>query len=187
MLFRSLFTEAIACTQRSGDRLVAYYLHTEFGVHALRTENITAARAHLQQATQAMRAIGDENTHLSINMGWVLRQESDRDGARSSFSEALRMSRRNGDRAGIAYASLGLACLAADTGDWDRAALLHGVAQAFLDPTGLPWQELEARYRGDSLDQLRAHLGRQRFERAYAQGMALTSFEASELASGRGG
>jgi hypothetical protein len=42
------------------------------------------------------------------------------------------MSRRNGDRSGIALAGLGLACLAADAGDWHRAAMLHGVAQAFL-------------------------------------------------------
>ena len=83
-----------------------------------------------------MRAIGHEAPTLSINLGWVLRQDNDPDGARSSFEAALRMSRRNGDRYGIAYASLGLACLAADAGDWHRAAVLHGVAQAFLDRTG---------------------------------------------------
>jgi hypothetical protein len=94
------------------------------------------------------------------------------------------MSRRNGDRPGIAYASLGLACLAADTGDWHRAAVLHGVAQAFLDPTGLPWEELEARYRRDSLDKVRAHLGQEHFERANAKGIALSSDEALDLASG---
>jgi hypothetical protein len=32
----------------------------------------------------------------------------------------------------MAYAILGLACLAGDAGDWDQAALLHGAAQAFL-------------------------------------------------------
>ena len=94
------------------------------------------------------------------------------------------MSRRNGDRAGIACASLGLACLAADADDWRRAAVLHGVAQAFLDPSGLPWDEPEMRYRQDSLGQLRAHLGQQQFERAYASGMALSSDEAFHLALG---
>jgi hypothetical protein len=84
------------------------------------------------------------------------------------------MSRRIGDRSGIAYASLGLACLAADAGDWHRAAVLHGVAQAFLDPTGQPWEELEARYRQDSLAQARAHLGQGQFESAYSMGMALS-------------
>jgi hypothetical protein len=38
----------------------------------------------------------------------------------------------DGNRSGLAYASLGLACLAADAGDWYRARQLHGIAQVFL-------------------------------------------------------
>jgi hypothetical protein len=95
------------------------------------------------------------------------------------------MSRRTGVHVAIAYASLGLACVAADTGDWHRAAMLHGVAQAFLEPTGQPWEELEARYQQDSLDQVRAHLGQEESERAYARGMALSFDEALDLASER--
>lgn len=133
-----------------------------------------------------MRATGDKNDYVAINMGWVLRQDHDPDGARASFQSALRDSRRSGNRSGIAYASLGLACLAADTGDWQRAAVLHGVAQAFLDPTGRRWDELlEAGYRQDSLHHVRAHLGQEQFERAHARGIALSSDEALELASGK--
>jgi predicted ATPase len=180
-----LFTEAIACTQRSGDHLFADYLNTYAGLHALRAGDIPAARVYLQQAAQAMQLTGCEGGVLSINMGWLLREENDPDAARSSFEEALRISRRHGDRYGIATASLGLACLATDTGDWHRAAVLHGVAQAFLDPTGQPWEELEARYRRDSLDQVRAQLGQEQFERAHARGMALSPGKALDLASGR--
>jgi hypothetical protein len=113
----------------------------------------------------------------------VLRQDNDPDGARSSFEAAVRISRRNGDRFGIAYASLGLACLAADAADWQRAAMLHSVAQAFLDPTGQPWEELEAHYRQDSLDQVRAHLGHEQLDLAHAKGAALSFDEALDLAS----
>jgi len=135
---RPLLTEAIACTQRSGDHLVASFLNSGAGVSALRAGDIPAARAHVDEAVQARQAIGGQDPSASINMGWVLRQDKDPDGARSSFEAVLRMSRRIGDRCGIAYASLGLACLAADAGDWHRAAVLHGVAQAFLGPTGQP-------------------------------------------------
>jgi predicted ATPase/DNA-binding XRE family transcriptional regulator len=182
---RPLFAEAIACTQRSGDHLIAYFLTNYAGAQALRAGDITAARAHLQQAAQAMRAVGGETMDLPVNMGWVLRQDSDPDGARSSFEAALRISRRNGDRFGIAYASLGLACLAADAGDWHRAAALHGGAQTLLDRAGQPWGEPEARYRQDSLDQVRAYLGPEQFERAYARGMALSSDEVLHLVSER--
>ena len=180
-----LFTEAIACTLRSGDHLVAGFLLTNASVHALRAGDIPAARAYLQQAAQATQTIGGNDLHQSINMGWVLRQDHDPDGARSSFETALRLSRRSGDRADVAYASLGLACLAADEGDWPRAAMLHGVAQAFLDRTGLPWEELEARYRRDSLEQVRAHLGQDQLEQAHAASMALSFGEVLDLASGK--
>jgi predicted ATPase/class 3 adenylate cyclase len=180
-----LFTEAIACTLRSGDHLVAGFLLNNASVHALRAGDIPTARAYLQQAAQAVQTIGGDDLHQSINMGWVLRQDHDPGGARSSFEKALRLSRRSGDRADVAYASLGLACLAADEGDWHRAAVLHGLAQAFLDRTGLPWEELEARYRRDSLAQVRAHLGQHQFERARARSTALSFDEAFDLASGK--
>jgi predicted ATPase/DNA-binding SARP family transcriptional activator len=178
-----LFTEAIAGTLRTGDHLFAYHLTNYAGVHALRAGDIPAARAYLLQAADAMHAIKTEDPHLSINMGWVLRQDGNPGGARDSFRGALRRSRRNGDHYGIAYASLGLACLAADTGDGPRAAVLHGVAQAFLSRTGLPWEELEARYRRDSLDQVCALIGQEEFERAHARGMAIRGDEAFSLVS----
>jgi hypothetical protein len=103
------------------------------------------------------------------------------------FEAALRIGRRNGDNWQMAGAILGLACLAGDAGDWDRAAALHGVAQAFLDRTGNRWEEIDARYRRDSLDQMRAHLGDEQLERAYAQGMALSLEKALDLALGKAG
>ena len=120
----------------------------------------------------------------SCRRAWVTccaRRETS-DGARSTFEAALRSARRNGSNIGMAWAVLGLACLAGDAGDWDRAAALHGVAQAFLDRTGNPWQEVPARARRDSLDQARAHLGDEQLERVYATGMALSLEKALELA-----
>jgi predicted ATPase/class 3 adenylate cyclase len=182
---RALITEAVAATQRSGDHRLAGLLTDNAGVHALLAGDIPAARAYLEQAAEAMQALGDEDLPTPINMGWVLRQDDDPDGARSSFQTTLRISRRTGHRFYSANASLGLACLAADEGDWHRAATLHGVAQAFLERAGQRWQELEARYRRDSIDQVRAHLGQERLERALVTGMALSSDEAFDLASGK--
>jgi hypothetical protein len=86
---------------------------------------------------------------------------------------------------GLAEASLGLACVAADLGDCDRAATLHGTAQAFAERAGQPWQEPEASYRRDSLHAVRTSLGEQRFERAYAKGMTLSPDQAIDLALGK--
>jgi hypothetical protein len=101
------------------------------------------------------------------------------------FEAGLRTARRNGYRSGMAYASLGLACLAADAGNWYRAGQLHAVAQAFLGRAEEPWQEPEARYRRESLGDVRARLGDEQADQAYAQGMALSLDQALDLARGK--
>ena len=183
--YRQLFAEAIACTRRSGDQLMSRYLYNNAGVQALQAGDIPAARAHLDAAARAMQAIGENSAIVPLNLGWVLRQEGDPDAARSMFGASLRTARRNGDRAGIGYASLGLACLAADRGDWHQAGQLHGVAQAFLDRAGEPWQDPEARYRRESLAGVRARLGADQADRAYAEGIAFSIDEAHDLARGQ--
>jgi predicted ATPase/class 3 adenylate cyclase len=180
----NLFDEAIACTQRSGDQLFAYILHNNAGVHALRASDIPAARGHLEAAVQAARAYGEKSNTVAINLGWVRRHDGDRDGARSSFEDALRISRRNGEHSDIAYALLGLACLAADAGAWSRACVLHGAAQTALDRTGEAWQEPEERYRRESLAQVRTHLDHSGQD--YARGAALSTDEALGLACPEG-
>jgi predicted ATPase/class 3 adenylate cyclase len=182
-----LFAEATACTQRSGDQLVVGLLHNNAGAHALRDGNVAAARAHLERAAQAMAKIGANNQFVSVNLGWVLRQESDPRGAQDIFEACLRTSRRSGERSGLAYAGLGLACAAADLADWARAASLHGIAQTLVERTGEPWQEPEAGYRLESLGQVRASLGEKQLERAYATGLALSLDQALDLALGRTG
>jgi predicted ATPase/class 3 adenylate cyclase len=182
-----LFAEALACTERSGDHFINSGLHSNAGAAALEAGDIPAARAHLEAAAQAAQQIGYEDAILSVILGMMLRAEGDADGARSALESALRIGRRNGDAWSMAFAVFYLACLAGDAGDWDRAAALHGVAQALQDRTGHPWQELEARSRRDSVDQARAHLGDEQLERAYAHGMALSLDKALDLALPKAG
>jgi predicted ATPase/class 3 adenylate cyclase len=180
-----LFAEAIACTERSGDELFSAFVHNNASVHALRAGDLAAARAHLEQASAAMQATGSTGHHLLVNLGWVLLQERDQRGAQARFEDGLRISRRIGERSGIAYATLGLACVAAELGDQDRAAEMHGAAQAVQDRAGEPWQDPESVYRQRSIEALRTSLGGQRFERAYAHGMTLSLDGALDLALGR--
>jgi predicted ATPase/class 3 adenylate cyclase len=174
--------EAIACTERSGDHLTNLLLHNNAGSAALAVGDIPTARAHLEAAARTAAAIGWERATAIVNLGQVLRAEGDADGARFAFEQGLRASRRSGRNLSMAYAILGLACLAGDAGEWDRAAVLHGAAQTFCDLTNNPWQELEAAARQDSLDLARVHLGEEQLERAYARGLALSADQALGLA-----
>jgi predicted ATPase/class 3 adenylate cyclase len=178
-----LFAEAVACTDRSGDLVTKYTLHNNAGNHALRVGDLSGARDQLEQAAAIMPVIGEKSHHVGVNLGWVARQENDLAEAVSRFETGLWQSRRTGERAGLAYATLGLACTAADLGDWQRAAELHGVAQAFLDRLTEPWQDLEDSYRRDSLAKVRAALGGDEFDRAYSRGAGLCFDDAFSLAT----
>lgn len=185
-LIGEIFAEAISCVQRSGDHFLAAVLENNAGVDALEVGDVPAARVHLERAEEAARqSIGSFYQHGQVNMGWVLREEGDATNAVSMFERALRTARRNGDRSGMAYATLGLACLAGDQGDPHRAAVLHGSAQALLDETGEPWVQPEQRYRQDSLERVRAGLDDDEFQRAYATGKGLSTKVAVDLTFAR--
>jgi tetratricopeptide (TPR) repeat protein len=180
-----LYAEAFACTRRSGDHMTDCDLHNNAAVAAQESGDLPAARAHLEAAARAARQIGWQAVHLSVNLGEVQRAEGDVDGARSTWQAALRTCRRNGNILWMADACHGLALLAGDAGDWRRAAVLHGAAQALRDRIGGPWEQSTARQREDRLGQARAHLGDEQLERAYAQGMALSLDQVFDLALGK--
>jgi predicted ATPase/DNA-binding XRE family transcriptional regulator/Tfp pilus assembly protein PilF len=182
-----LYAEAIACTERSGDIRTRRTLLNNAGVAALERGDIAAARAHLEAAVRVAKAIGEPHPSPSENLGWVLRAEHGLDGARSRFEEALETSRRIGSKRSMASAINGLASLATDLGDWQRAATLHAAAQTLLDQTGVQWEALDAGARQESLGQARAALGEEQAQRAYARGMALSLDQVIDLALGKPG
>jgi predicted ATPase len=177
-----LCAEAIACTERSGDRLFNSGVRGTAGYAALQAGDIPGARAHLDASIAAAEAIGAPHLIASANLGLVLRAEGNPEGASAVFREVLRVSRRRGNTRMMAAAFLGLACVAGDQGGWHRAGVLHGISRSLLDQTGTPWEEFDARYCRDSIDQARAHLGDAPFGRAYAQGRGLNLDDAVTLA-----
>ena len=180
-------TEAIACTGRSGDHLTDSFLQRNAGWAALSAGDIPAARAHLEAAAHAARQIGWKHTVATLHLGGVQRAEERAGWCAVHVRGRPAHQPPERRQPGLAIACLYLACVTGDAGDWHRAATLHGVAQAFVDRMGSPWQELDARYRQDSLDQARARLGEEQLERAYANGMALSLDEALDLALRRPG
>ena len=157
-------------------------LHNNAGWAALEMGDIPGARAHMEAAIRAAEAIGTPHPGQSLSLGMILQAEHDLDGARSAFEEALRTGRRTGEMRNMALATLGLACVDGDLGDWHRAAMLHGAAQALLDQTGVPWDTFDTRYRQESLDQAGTALGDEQFQRAYAHGMSLSFDQTISLA-----
>jgi non-specific serine/threonine protein kinase len=177
-----LYAEALACAERTGDLSGALTAHNNAGFLALMLGDIPVARAHLEAAIRAAEALGVPHLIALGNLAEVLRAEHDLDGARSGFEDVVRMARRTGDKYGLSGAFLGLGCLAADSGDWHRAAVLYGAEHALMDQIGARWEPFDARRRRESLDQARAALGDQQLQQAYARGKALSFDQAIDLA-----
>jgi tetratricopeptide (TPR) repeat protein len=178
-----LYTEGLAYIERCGDYLFAHDLHRNAAADAIQAGDLIAARAHLDHAAQAGRVIGAASHYVNVVAGILLREEGDRAGSQSTLEDALRLARRSGDHFHIAFAYLGLAFLAADASDLQRAAELHGVAQTFNDKLGVPWFWF-GRLRQASIDAIQASLGEEEFQRAYRKGGALSLDEAFDLALG---
>jgi hypothetical protein len=100
------------------------------------------------------------------------------------LSEAARLAHERRDRRVLSKALQGLAVVALEAGDADRAARIWGAAAALLEGTGAaptaPERELEARFQ----PRLRQTLGEDDFERAWARGRGLSAEEAVEAALG---
>jgi predicted ATPase/class 3 adenylate cyclase len=180
-----LYAEAITCTERSGDLRVNAHLHNAAGWAALEMGDIRGARSHVEAAIRAAGAIGDPYLPALASLGELMRAEGDLDGARSTFEEVVRIGRRTGDKYALVGAIHGLACLAADVGDSHRATILHAVAQAMLDRTGVSWEPFDARLRQESLDKVRQTFSGEQFQYAYAQGLTLSFDQAIDFAIGR--
>jgi predicted ATPase len=177
-----LYSEALACTRRSGDRFISCFLQNNAGCMALESGDLAVARAHLEQARQIGKEIALDSHQVAVNLGWVSREEGDSETAAPLFRSALRAARRHGDRSGTAYALLGAACTTLDQGDWRRGAVLLGHAQAYRDLSGTPWLSPEERYRELSIQRARTELGDEEFERSYAEGRDRPLDRAADLA-----
>lgn len=181
----ALLAEALGCAERAGDWTDLAVLHNNAACDALHERQFAAARAHLERAKEAHQAQGERPNHVvTCNLGWVLRETGDGDGAQVNFEESLRLSRREGRLPEMSYGFLGLACLAGDRQDWTRAAELHGAAEAFRDRSGRIWEEPDNSYRQVSIETSCAALEQDEFERLYARGKALDFDAAVDLALG---
>ncbi len=185
---RAIRLEALHCFRACGDELLAAAeLHMLYGLdlHAGQLEN---AQSHLEEAVALAEALGDE-VHLYFFRGdlAMLRLIQGRHAeAEPLVRRCLLATRRTGLVLGGAEVILGAACCAAWQADHDRAARLHGAAdaaiEAAIDARIMMWSEAEQQMRAREQDQLRNLMGAAAYDAAYQAGRLLRPTEAVELA-----
>jgi hypothetical protein len=164
--------ESLGLFETVGDRVMSSRVLGNLAYLQMAEGDSAAACRRLREAMQLLRVIGDERG-LALNMcnlGFALFLDGATAKAQAVFDEQLRVSRRQGDLALVAYGNLGHALLASRNGDCEQAAELHGVADGIHETLGTHVEGVESQAREADIAALRATLGDATFEAAYSAG-----------------
>jgi non-specific serine/threonine protein kinase len=138
--------------------------------------------AHLREAHSTLEQTGAPDGAMPPMVraialhgaGVVARERGEYDRAVALYEESLALRRELGDRRGIAEALEGLALVAADRAEPERAALLLGAAEAVGEATGASPQPTDLAAHDQTIASIRRVLGEAGFAAAYSRGRALT-------------
>jgi tetratricopeptide (TPR) repeat protein len=147
------------------------------------------ARALYEESLALFRELGDKRSVAIplVNLGLVAQAQGEYERVRALYEESLALSREVGDKPGIAHGLEGLASTALEpgaapaVGAW--GARLLGAADALRAAIGAPLPPTDQAPVERTVVSLRAALGDDAYEAAWAEGQALTLEEAVALAA----
>ena len=183
---RRLARESLAVSEGADDepgRSNALHL---LGVGAQIAGDLLEARDWMTQRLTLVRATGNEFLIASetSNLSMVERQLGNLDATEALAREALAIGERIADEFTRPFAISGLAAIATDRGQFERAATLVGAAEAIMDAQQMAWPPDERPHYERMLAALPEAMGAGEFDRARAAGRSMTSSEAVEFALG---
>ena len=181
---RRLAREALAVSEGAADepgRSNALHL---LGVGAQIAGDLVEARDWMTQRLALVRATGNDFLIASeaSNLSMVERQLGNLDAAEALAREALQVCERIGDQFTKPFAISGLAAIAMERREFERAAALVGAAEAIMDGQHMAWPPDERPHYERMLTVLPEAMGSAEFDRARAVGHSMDSSAAVELA-----
>jgi tetratricopeptide (TPR) repeat protein len=183
---RRLCREALAVTEGTDDQAGRSSAMHVLGVAAQMSGDLLEARDLMSQRI----ALAKEQGNLVVvssesgNLSMVERQLGNLDEAEALACEALDIAYRRGDELMTGWMMNGLAAVARDRGEFDRAATIIGIADAMMEAAGGAWPPDELVHYEQTVATLNAEMGSADFERVRAAGHSLTTSEAIDFALG---
>ena len=168
--------ESVRAVRQLGNvRSVANWLRSLGGIALARNDHVQA-RLLFEESLALHRTLGDTwgISHSLSMLGLVLVEARDHDGSRRLVAESVEIERTTGDRPGLVFNLEICAGLAAAERRRERAVRLYACASVLRESVGshpaeVGWPD-HARHVAD----LRAELGEEAFNEAWAQGRAMT-------------
>jgi tetratricopeptide (TPR) repeat protein len=181
---RRLAREALAVSDAAGDEAGRSNALHLLGVGAQIAGDLIEAREWMTQRLALVRTSGNQFLIASeaANLSMVERQLGDLDTAEALEIEALEIEQRTGDRFTTPFAISGLASIASERGEFERAAVLTGAAESILEAQGMAWPPDERPHYEHLVATLPEAMGATDFERARKRGRAMSMRAAVDLA-----
>jgi len=183
---RRLAREALEVSIAAGDEPARSNALHLLGVGAQIAGDLPEAREWMTQRLALER--GGTNAFLiaseASNLSMVERQLGNLDAAENLAREAIEISERIGEEFTKPFAIAGLAAIASERGEFERAATLIGAAEAFLEARNMAWPPDEGPHHDRLLAVLPEAMGVQAFDRARAAGRAMAAQDAVRYALG---
>jgi tetratricopeptide (TPR) repeat protein len=181
---RRLAHEALEVSEAAEDepgRSNALHL---LGVGAQIAGDLTEARDWMTERLALVRSQGNDFLAASeaANLSMVERQLGNLDVAEELDREALVVGGRIGDEFTKPFAVIGLAAIATERGDHERAATLLGSVETMMEAQGMEWPPDERPHYERMLAELPAAMGVDEFERARSAGQSLSAADAVAVA-----
>lgn len=184
---RRYFAEALGLSKEVGAQKSAALALMNLGNLARMQSDFVSAQSLLQEALTAARTIGDRHgvadclTNLSAIA--LLQERRDPSRARLMMEEALALYQQCGSQSGIAVTLEASAAIAALQGNAVGAAEFLGAAAAKRHELSLPIEEVDRQVLELALAASRAHLDKDGYARAFAEGLALQPIAAESRAA----
>jgi tetratricopeptide (TPR) repeat protein len=181
---RRLAREALAVSDAADDepgRSNALHL---LGVGAQIAGDLLEARDWMTQRLALVRATNNGFLIASeaANLSMVERQLGNLETAETLEREALEIEQQTGDQFTTPFAISGLAAIATERREFERAATLVGAAEAIMEAQHMAWPPDERPHYERLLATLPAAMGPEAFELARAGGHAMHASEAVDFA-----
>jgi len=173
---KELYEEGLALVRRFDNKATqAVYLLSVGAEFLLQGDHEQGARLN-QEAAELYRELGSKGglQYALDNLGWAALMRGDLEGAKTQLEESLVLCKEQGDKLVASESLEGLACSAGVEGDAKRAAKLFGAGEVLRQTVGYQHTPRERALRDPYLTVARSRLQEKAWEKAWAEGRAMT-------------
>jgi tetratricopeptide (TPR) repeat protein len=181
---RRLAHQALEVSVAAGDEAGRSNALHLLGVGAQIAGDLAEARDWMTERLALVRSIGNDFLVASeaSNLSMVERQLGNLDIAEELDREALVVGERIGDEFTRPFAITGLAAIATERGEYERAATLLGAVEAMMESQRMEWPPDERPHYDRMLADLPDAMGNAEFDRARSAGKSMSPSDAVALA-----